>query len=209
MRYHAFVAVLTVVLSLATAEATDIEGTIIVKYKLTKRKVTTTAAAYERGAAVELRADRDGDPLAFERGRVVVYLEGQFPHESVTATIEQKNRRFIPETLVVPAGSTVSFPNLDPLFHNVFSLSSPKTFDLGNYAKDHTRTITFPKPGIVFVNCHLHPNMAAAIVVSPQPMERQGGRGRQIHAFRRCARRLHDSGLASRGRVPPTNRQSD
>jgi plastocyanin len=167
MRTYPLVAVLMVVLSLARVQANDIEGTIIVQHKLTKRRVTTAAAAYGRGTAVELRADQDGDPLAFERGRVVVYLEGQFPHESVTATMEQKNRRFIPETLVVPAGSTVSFPNLDPLFHNVFSLSNPKTFDLGNYSKDHTRTVTFPKPGIVFVNCHLHPNMAAAIVISP------------------------------------------
>jgi hypothetical protein len=53
------------------------------------------------------------------------------------------------------------------VFHNVFSLSKPKTFDLGNYPKDHTRSVTFPKPGIVFVNCHLHPNMMAVIFVSP------------------------------------------
>jgi hypothetical protein len=64
-------------------------------------------------------------------------------------------------------GSTVSFPNLDPVFHNVFSLSKPKEFDLGNYPKGHTRTVVFQKPGVVFVNCHLHPNMSAAIVISP------------------------------------------
>ena len=69
--------------------------------------------------------------------------------------------------IVVPAGSTVSFPNLDPIFHNVFSLSKPKSFDLGNYPKDHTRTVTFPKPGIVIVGCHLHANMSAVIVVTP------------------------------------------
>ncbi len=167
MLRYAFVAVLMLLSSLATAEAADIEGSIVVKHKLTKRKVTTAAASYERGAAVELRSDMDDDPLAFERARVVVYLEGEFPHEPLSATLEQRNRRFFPETLVVPAGSTISFPNLDPIFHNVFSLSKPKTFDLGNYAKDHTRTVTFPKAGIVFVNCHLHPNMAAAIVISP------------------------------------------
>jgi hypothetical protein len=49
----------------------------------------------------------------------------------------------------------------------VFSLSKPKTFDLGNYPKGHTRTVDFAKPGIVFVNCHLHPNMTAAIVIAP------------------------------------------
>jgi plastocyanin len=98
---------------------------------------------------------------------VVVYVEGDLPTKSITATMEQKERQFVPDTLVIPAGSTVSFPNLDPVFHNVFSLSRPKMFDLGNYPKDHTRTVTFPKPGIVFVDCHLHSNMAGVIVVSP------------------------------------------
>ena len=100
---------------------------------------------------------------------MVVYLEGDLPQEIRPATAEmaQQNRRFSPDTLWIAAGSAVSFPNFDPIFHNVFSLSKPKEFDLGNYPKDHTRTVTFPKPGIVFVNCHLHPNMSAAIVISP------------------------------------------
>ena len=76
MRQHIFIAMLTAVVSLATARAAGIDGTIVIKHKLTKRKVTTAAASYERGAGVELLADPDGDPLAFERGRVVVYLEG-------------------------------------------------------------------------------------------------------------------------------------
>ena len=66
--------------------------------------------------------------------------------------MDQENRRFSPETLVIQAGSKVSFPNLDPIFHNVFSLSSPKTFDLGNYPKGDTRIVTFPEPGIVYVS---------------------------------------------------------
>jgi len=81
--------------------------------------------------------------------------------------MEQKNREFQPDLLTIPCGSTVSFPNLDPIFHNVFSLSKPKTFDLGNYAKGQTRSVTFLKPGIVLVNCRLHTNMTAAIVVTP------------------------------------------
>ena len=91
----------------------------------------------------------------------------KLPSHPLTATLEQEYRRFLPDVLVVPVGSTVSFPNRDPVFHNVFSLSKPKSFDLGNYPKDQTRTVTFNKPGLVFVNCHLHPNMAAVIVVSP------------------------------------------
>jgi hypothetical protein len=81
--------------------------------------------------------------------------------------MEQTNRRFSPETLVIEAGAKVSFPNHDPIFHNVFSLSGPKTFDLGNYPKGDTRVVMFPEPGIVYVNCHLHPNMTATIVVAP------------------------------------------
>jgi len=161
------VGMLLAVVVLSTAQAAEIEGSVVITRKLTKRKVTAPASSYERGMAVELAPGADEDPLVFERERVVIYLEGQFSSSPITATLEQKNRRFVPETLVVPVGSTVSFPNLDPVFHNVFSLSKPKSFDLGNYAKDHSRTVTFPKPGIVFVHCHLHPNMAAAIIVSP------------------------------------------
>lgn len=151
--------------------AQNIEGVVVVKKKLTKRRVTASVPLYQRGAAVGLDSDTETDPLAFERSRVVVYLEGKLPAElpgaGPPATMEQINRRFSPETLVIPVGSRVSFPNDDPIFHNVFSLSGPKTFDLGNYPKGDTRVVVFPEPGIVYVNCHLHPNMSAAIVVAP------------------------------------------
>lgn len=161
--------VLCLAISAASLRAAgDIQGTIIVQRKLTKRRVTASMGAYDRGTVVDLKKDSLEDALSFERERVVVYLEGDLPSPaSVTAEMVQQNRRFIPDTLWIPAGATVSFPNLDPIFHNVFSLSKPKEFDLGNYPKDHTRTVVFQKPGIVFVNCHLHPNMSATIVISP------------------------------------------
>src|SRR6266496_1203761 len=161
------IAVLLSIVALATVRAAEIEGMVTIQHKLTKHRVTAPASSYERGVAVKLASDQADDPLAFERMRVVIYLEGELSSEPLTATMEQKNREFTPDTVVVPVGSTVSFPNLDPIFHNVFSLSKPKTFDLGNYPKDHTRMITFSKPGIVFVDCHLHPNMAGVIVVTP------------------------------------------
>ena len=67
----------------------------------------------------------------------------------------------------MPVGSTVSFPNSDPIFHNVFSLSKVKAFDLGYYPAGQTRTVRFDRAGIVQVFCHLHSNMSAAIVVVP------------------------------------------
>jgi plastocyanin len=149
--------------------AGNIEGTIVIKKKLTKRRVTAEVPMYERGPAVELGGDQEEDPLAFERSRVAVYLEGRLAAQvpAPAAKMEQTNRRFSPEMLVIQAGTKVSFPNNDPIFHNVFSLSGPKTFDLGNYPRGDTRMVIFPEPGIVYVNCHLHPNMTATIVVAP------------------------------------------
>ena len=153
--------------ALSAIQAADIEGAVIIKRKLSRRTITASASSYTRGAAVQLEVDPDQDPLDFEREHVVIYLEGSLPSRAETATMEQKNRRFAPDLLVIPAGSKVSFPNEDAIFHKVFSLSKSKSFDLGNYPKGQTRLLTFPEPGIVFVNCHLHPNMGAVIFVTP------------------------------------------
>jgi len=156
--------------------AADIGGSVVIERRLTRRNVTASAPAYQRGVAVPLDAKAapkaGDDPLAFERSHVVVYIDGagtaSGPASSrTTAEIQQQDREFSPDIVVVPVGSTVSFPNLDAIFHNIFSLSKPRAFDLGNYPKGDTRTVTFPVPGIVYVYCHLHPNMSATIVVSP------------------------------------------
>ena len=149
--------------------ATDVTGTIVIERKLTKRKVTPAAELYQRGTTVSL-APTETDPLPWERSHVAVYLEGAPalpPSASAILTMAQDHRRFVPDLLVIAAGSMVSFPNLDPIFHNVFSLSRPKNFDLGNYPQGQTRKVAFNTPGIVFVNCHLHANMAASIVIAP------------------------------------------
>lgn len=153
--------------SASPAPGEDISGTVVVTRKLTKPRVTASLPLYQRGTAVELNPDKPDDSLSLERERVVIYLEGRKPSEPITAALVQENRRFTRDTVVIPAGSRVSFPNQDPIFHNVFSLSKAKSFDLGNYAKGDTRTVTFTEPGIVYVNCHLHANMTATIVVTP------------------------------------------
>jgi plastocyanin len=161
---------LALLLMLGTGlNAETLDGMVVVKKKLTKLRVTTSIPMYERGPIVGLDVEQDADPIAFERSRVVVYLEGGATSGSSAALPKmlQLNRQFLPEILVVEAGSKVSFPNADPIFHNVFSLSKAKSFDLGNYPKGDTRVITFSKPGIVSVNCHLHPNMSGTIVVTP------------------------------------------
>jgi hemoglobin len=83
--------------------------------------------------------------------------------------IEQRNKTFLPHVMAVPVGSTVSFPNFDTIYHNVFSLSKAKAFDLGMYKSGETRDIKFDKPGIIRLGCNLHANMSAYIVVVDAP----------------------------------------
>ncbi|HLI83384.1 MAG TPA: carboxypeptidase regulatory-like domain-containing protein [Bryobacteraceae bacterium] len=152
----------------------------MIKRKLTRYNVTVSAGLYQRGTAVPLGGDPERDPISFERSRVAVYIEGpggqtSDPGGPVVATMEQKDRRFVPDLVVIPVGSTVSFPNLDPIFHNIFSLSASKSFDLGNYPMGETRHVTFTRPGVVALNCHLHPNMAASIVVTPNRWATRSG----------------------------------
>jgi len=79
--------------------------------------------------------------------------------------MRQSHKHFEPHLLVVPVGSLVSFPNLDPYFHNVFSMYDGTRFDLGLYEAGVSRNFTFTRPGVSFVFCNIHPEMSAAIVV--------------------------------------------
>ena len=84
-------------------------------------------------------------------------------------TLTQKNKTFQPHVLAVPLGSTVDFPNNDPIYHNVFSLSKASSFDLGRYPKGSTRSVRFDRPGIVKVFCHIHSDMSAVVLVLDNP----------------------------------------
>ncbi|MDQ7074306.1 MAG: plastocyanin/azurin family copper-binding protein [Gammaproteobacteria bacterium] len=79
--------------------------------------------------------------------------------------VGQKNKSFTKDELTIKAGDTVSFPNKDPFFHNVFSLSEIKSFDLGSYKQGDTKKIVFFKPGTVDVECAIHPKMYMKINV--------------------------------------------
>jgi hemoglobin len=83
--------------------------------------------------------------------------------------VEQRNREFAPRLLAVPVGSTVSFPNFDPIYHNVFSRSETRPFDLGLYKSGQARELVFDREGIVRVGCNLHANMSATVVVVSAP----------------------------------------
>lgn len=83
--------------------------------------------------------------------------------------LEQIGKTFVPHLLVIPAGSTVAFPNHDPFFHNVFSLFDGKRFDLGLYETGATRSVHFDRPGVSFIFCNIHPQMSAVIIALRTP----------------------------------------
>ena len=104
----------------------------------------------------------------------VVYLEGNLPKSSnrtsAVAEVEQKNISFSPGLLAIRAGTTVEFPNLDDTYHNVFSYSKTKRFDLGRYRKgEKAGSVLFDKPGLVTLHCEIHASMRATILVFDNP----------------------------------------
>jgi plastocyanin len=81
------------------------------------------------------------------------------------AKITQRDRHFVPEVTVIPAGGAIEFPNEDFIDHNVFSLSRTRVFDLGLYRNPDSKSVTFQRPGVVDVYCNIHPDMAAKIKI--------------------------------------------
>ena len=116
--------------------------------------------------------DRQQDAL--DRQTSVVYLEnmprgmaGEFVERH--ARLDQRGERFVPHIVAIGVGGTVDFPNSDPTFHNVFSLSDVRSFDLGRYATGRSKTVRFDKPGVVRVFCDIHAHMSAFIFVFAHP----------------------------------------
>src|ERR1044071_8844559 len=106
--------------------------------------------------------------------RSVVYLasapRGAFEtSDGGHAVMDQRNESFVPHVLAITTGTTVDFPNSDRFYHNVFSLSKTRRFDLGRYAAGGSRSVTFDRPGIVRVFCDIHTHMSAFILVFSHP----------------------------------------
>ena len=106
--------------------------------------------------------------------RAVVYLESApspafDEREPVRLTMDQRNETFYPHVLAVTVGTVVDFPNSDSTYHNVFSLSKARKFDLGRYARGKSKSVTFDHAGVVRVFCDIHSHMSAFILVFNHP----------------------------------------
>jgi plastocyanin len=144
-------------------QAVAVTGTVTIGIPVTTRRA---ASAYpSRSVTAPTLAP------ASELRHVVVYLRDA-PARAVTpikVEIRQRDETFTPRVVAVPVGSTVGFPNDDPLFHNVSSLSRVKEFNLGRYPRGQTKEVRFDRPGVVRVFCDIHSHMTATVMVFNHP----------------------------------------
>jgi plastocyanin len=153
--------------SLYAAQARVTTGRLQGLVRLTAGNGTpSTATAYSR-RSVAPRVK----PLPEATNVVVSFVDLPGSGRPTPARVEitQDDEQFVPHVVAITVGSRVEFPNRDPFFHNVFSLSRPATFDLGRYAPGDSRISVFDKPGIVKVYCHIHSQMSALIRVFDHP----------------------------------------
>jgi plastocyanin len=127
------------------------------------------AASEHRNAALEGKVTfSDGAP-----GEIYVYVENiRGPLARGRALeVKQEGKQFIPRVAVVQAGTTVTFPNFDTVYHNVFSSSPRNSFDLGTYqAGEKPHSVTLTSSGVVDVFCNIHQKMSAKILVVPNTL---------------------------------------
>jgi plastocyanin len=131
------------------------------------RRPAAAAAGRPNAAAIGMSPVDHGA----ERRPAVVFLETaprgafDFERDETHPRMDQRNETFVPHVLAITVGTTVDFPNSDPVFHNVFSLSKARSFDLGRYPAGHSKSVRFDRPGVVQVFCEIHSHMSAYILV--------------------------------------------
>jgi plastocyanin len=136
--------------------ASGIEGRVLMK----ERKLQRVANPYAGAGASAAHAVKELPAIVFLSGAI-----GGKPETPERPLMAQRDTSFQPELIIIPVGTTVSFPNQDGFFHNVFSYSKAKRFDLGRYPKGEAKNVTFDEPGTISVLCEIHKWMRGAIVV--------------------------------------------
>jgi plastocyanin len=164
-----YISALSVVLAAFPAGQSAQTGRIIGRVRLTSRVPGKPLAstAYPRRSI----GDHDA-PASPEIRNVVVYIKDAMYRGALRATraeLRQEHETFSPHTIAITRGSSVDFPNGDPFFHNVFSLSHAANFNLGRYERGQSRAREFTKSGTVKVYCDIHSHMSATILVFDHP----------------------------------------
>ena len=154
--------------TLATASSLNADASI-------DGTVQLPAARMDRPVTQRYQTNVEAPMTATNPPAAIVYLEGDFAAASKSgpkaqAEMVQKNVAFAPDLIAVHVGDSVEFPNKDDTYHNVFSYSKVKRFDLGRFRKDEKPGIViFDKPGVVNVHCEIHDRMRGVILVLEPP----------------------------------------
>jgi hypothetical protein len=146
--------------SRAQPRAGRIEGRVVITVPVSTAPPSAAYAAR--------RVDKAPPRPESELSNVIVFIQDvpkTSPLPLGRARILQESETFQPRVVAITRGSTVDFPNGDPFFHDVFSLSRSGTFDLGSYPRGQTKSHQFSKAGLVKVYCHIHSHMSASIMV--------------------------------------------
>src|SRR6478736_434571 len=140
----------------------------VIEGRVTLPKGRTTPVMNKRYEVVA-----SGGILSTSPPLAVVYLEGSFPAPAAPAILQvaQKDMAFLPALLPLRTGSRVEFPNLDDTYHNIFSYSATKRFDLGRYRPDEkpVPSVLFDTPGLVVLRCDIHEHMRGLILSLDTP----------------------------------------
>jgi plastocyanin len=160
---------LLLALSFLSASAGTITGTV-------KAQATEAPGGRAGGGAYASRRYKFVERLDYDQLRdFVVYIDQAFPGVTFTppkeaAVIRQKDAMFVPHILPVLLGTTVEWPNLDDIYHNVFCMAETKPFDLGLYNSEQPpKRIVFDKPGQADVFCSIHTKMHCIVLVLTNP----------------------------------------
>lgn len=148
-------------------------GSGSIRGRLDLRRVAPTPAP--RPVVGDLGARPVRPPVDVRRGLVYLAVAPRAAfddREPGRVVMDQRNETFVPRLLAITTGTTVDFPNSDSIFHNVFSLSRTRRFDLGRYAAGKSKAVTFDRPGVVRVFCDIHSHMSAFVVVFNHPFFR-------------------------------------
>lgn len=141
---------------------------VVVGFAFTSAVAPAWAGTLQGRVAV---VEKDGRP-ATDLADAVVWVEGPKPpsrSRPAGATVSMKSKAFVPRVTVVNQGASVEFPNLDSIFHNVFSVSGENRFDLDLYKKPKSASKVFEHQGIVRIYCNIHPQMSGFVIVRDNP----------------------------------------
>jgi plastocyanin len=131
--------------------------------------VACMAALDAGGAGFEVRVQSQAGAPIEDVAVVLEPVSGQVPKPKAQASIEQRDREFVPYLSIVQKGAAVNFPNRDTLKHHVYSFSPAKTFEIKLYAGQPAQPVVFDKAGEVALGCNIHDWMEAHVLVVDSP----------------------------------------